>query len=73
MIDGSHLNAAGGYAEGRVLNSSLEFLNKGWWDVGEPNGSCICEKRPDKRHIGDKYGFRTSRNIEDVKYGVRPE
>ena len=29
MIDRGHLNAASGYAEGRVLDS-LEFLNKGW-------------------------------------------
>ena len=29
VIDRSHLNAAGGYAEGRVLES-LEFLNKRW-------------------------------------------
>ena len=28
-IDRGHLNAVGGYAEGRVLDS-LEFINKGW-------------------------------------------
>ena len=44
VIDRGPLNTAGGYAEGRVLDS-LEFL-----DVGEPNGSCIHEKGL----IGDK-------------------
>ena len=29
VIEKDHLNAAGGYAEGRVLDS-LELLNKGW-------------------------------------------
>ena len=29
VFDGGHFNAAGGYAEGRVLDS-LKFLNKGW-------------------------------------------
>ena len=42
VIDGGHLNAAGGYAEGRVLDS-LEFLNQGWSGVSEPNWSCIHE------------------------------
>ena len=45
-IDRGHLNkAAGGYAEVRVLDS-LEFLNKGWCGVDEPNGSCMYEKGP---------------------------
>ena len=56
VIDRVHLNAAGGYAEGKVLDS-LEFLKKGWWGVEKPNGSFIHEKGPDKGHIGDKYGF----------------
>ena len=44
----------------------------GWRGVGEPNGSCIHEKAPDKRHIGDKYGFLlltavgTSKGLENV-------
>ena len=29
VIDRSHLNTAGGYVEGRVLDS-LKFLEKGW-------------------------------------------
>ena len=70
MIDRGHLNAAGGYADGRVLDS-LEFLNKGRLCVGEPNGSCISEKGL----IGYKYGFLlltsvgTSKNFEDVDTG----
>ena len=40
VIDRGHLNAAGGYAEGRVLDI-LEFLNKGWRGVWEPNGRKI--------------------------------
>ena len=56
MIDRSNPNTAGGNSEGRVL-ASLEFLNKGWRDVGEPHGSCMHEKGPYKGHIGDKYGF----------------
>ena len=36
VIDRSHLNAAGGYAEGKVLDS-LEFLNKGWRGIRLPN------------------------------------
>ena len=56
VIDRSYPNASGIYAEGRVLNT-LYLLSKGWWGVGEPNRSCIREKRPYKRHIGDKYVF----------------
>ena len=75
-IDISYFNAASGYvnAEGRVLDN-LEFLNWGWRGVGEPNGSCIHEKRPDKGHIGDKCGFLlltpvgTSRGLEDFDTG----
>ena len=37
VIGGGHLNAAGGYAEGRVLDI-LEFLNKGWDGVLNKNG-----------------------------------
>ena len=55
-IDRGYPNAAGGYAEGWVLDN-LEFLNKGWWCVGEQNGNCIYEKGPDKGLIVDKYGF----------------
>ena len=51
-----HLNAAGKYAECRFLNS-LELLNQVWWGVGEPNQSCIQEKRSDKGYIGDKDDF----------------
>ena len=63
-----------GYAEGRVLDG-LKFLNKGWWDIGEPNGSCIHEKIPDKGHIGDKYGYLlltpvgARKGLEDVDTG----
>ena len=32
-------------------------MNEGWRGVGEPNGSCIHEKGPNKELIGDKYGF----------------
>ena len=70
MIDRSHLNAAGGKAEGKVLNS-FKFLNQGWWDVGEPNGSCIHEKGSGKG-IGDMDGFLfltpvgTNKGLEDV-------
>ena len=74
MIDRGHLNTAGGYAEGRVLDS-LEFLDKGWRGVGEPNGSCIHEKELDKGLISDKNGFLllspvgTCRGLEDVNAG----
>ena len=56
VMDRGHLNTAGGYAEGRVLNS-LEFLDKGWLGVRESNWSCMHEKGPDKGFIGDEYGF----------------
>ena len=56
VINRGHLNTAGSYAEGRVVDS-LEILDKGWWDVGEPNVSCIHEKGPDKELIGDGYDF----------------
>ena len=74
LIDIGHLNAAGRYAEGRVLDIS-EFLNKEWRGIGEPNGSCILEKGPDKEHIGDKYDFLlltpvgTSKDLDDVDTG----
>ena len=74
VIDRGHLNRAGGYAEGRDLDS-IEFLNKGWRGIGEPNGSCIHEKGPDKRLIGDKYGLLlltpvgTSKDLEYVDKG----
>ena len=74
VMDRGHSNAADGYAEGRVLNS-LEFLNRGWWGTGEPNGSCIYEKELDKEHIGDMYGFfmltpvGTGKALEDVDTG----
>ena len=54
---------------------SLEFLNKGRWGIGEPSGSCIHEKGPDKKNIGDKYGYLlltpvgTSKGLEDVDTG----
>ena len=70
MIDKGRLNTAGGYVEGRVMDS-LKFMNKGWLGVGEPNGSCIHEKG----HIGEKYGFLmltpvgTSKGLEDVNTG----
>ena len=71
VIDRSHLNAAGGHAEGGVL----DCLNKGWLGVGDPNGSCIHGKGPDEGHIGDKYGFLlptpfdASKGLEDVNTG----
>ena len=40
--------------------------------VGELNGSCIHEKRPDKGHRGDEYSFLsltpvgTSKGLQDV-------
>ena len=74
VIDISHLNADGGYMEGRVLDS-LEFLNKGSLGDIEPNRSCIYEKGPDKGHVGDMYGFllltpvSTSKGLEDVDTG----
>ena len=39
-VSWGHLNTAGGYAQGRVLDS-LNFLNQEWWGVRESNGSCI--------------------------------
>ena len=77
VIDRGYLNAAGGYAEGWVLDS-LEFLNNGQWGVGEPNGSCIHEKGSDKEHIGDRSGFllltpvSTSKGLDDVDTGWSP-
>ena len=74
VIDRDHLNTAGGYAEGRVLDN-FEFLYKGWLDVGEPNQSCIHEEGPDKGLMGDKYGLLlltpvgTSKGLEDVDTG----
>ena len=53
---------------------SFEFPNKGLRDLEKPN-SCICEKGPDKGHIGDKYSFLfltpvdTSNSLEDVDTG----
>ena len=44
VINKQHFNAAGGYAEGRVLDS-LKFMNMGQSVVGEPNGSCIHKKK----------------------------
>ena len=67
-IDRGHLNASGGYAEGRVLDSL-------WSGAGESNGSCIHEKGLDKGHIGDNYGFLlltpvgTSKGLEDIDTG----
>jgi len=44
VIDRGHLNTAGGYAKGRVLDS-LEFLDMGWRGVVEPNESwCVGRK-----------------------------
>ena len=74
MTDRGHLNTASGYAEDRVLES-LEFLNKGCWGVGEPNGSCIHEKGPDNGDIGENYGFLlltpvgTSMGLNDIDTG----
>ena len=57
-----------------ILNI-LEFLNKGWWGDGEPNGSCIHEKGSDTGHICNKYGFLlltpvgTRKGLEDVDTG----
>ena len=48
--------------EGRVLDG-LEFLIKVWRGVGDPNGSCMHEKGPDKGSIGDKYDFTYERFI----------
>ena len=52
VIDRGRYNTAGGYAEGRVLDS-LKFLNEEWLGVGEPNSSSIH----DKGLLGDKYGL----------------
>ena len=53
MIDGSHINLADGYAEGRVLDS-LEFLDQvqGWWNIRETDGSGIHGKGFDKGFVG---------------------
>ena len=74
LIDRGHPNAAGGYVDDRVLDS-LGFLNKRWWGIGEPDGSCIHEKERDKGLLGDKYGFLllttvdTSKALKDVDTG----
>ena len=69
MIDGGYLNAACGYAEGRFLES-LEFLNQGWWGVGETDGSGIHEKELDNGYIGDK-DFDTSLYTEPLYFHVK--
>jgi len=77
VINRDHLNASGGYADGRILES-IEFLDKGWRGVGEPNGNCMHEKGPAKGHICDKYGVLlptpvgTSKSLEDVDTGSGP-
>ena len=69
MIDRGHLDAAGGYAEGKVLDK-LEYMKKGWRGVEEPNASCILKKG----HI-DESGFLlltpvgSSKDLEDVDTG----
>ena len=74
MIDKGHLNAAGGYVEGRVLDS-LEFLKQGLGGARKLNGSGIHAKGYDKELIGDKDGFLlltpvgTSKGLEDVDTG----
>ena len=39
-----------------------------WIGVGEPNGSCIHEKRLDKEYIGDKISFRLLIDFQLIKY-----
>ena len=77
VIDRGHLNATGGYAEGKYLGN-LEILNKGWCGIREPNGSYMHKKGPNKGHIRDKYGFLLLtpvgiiRSLEDVDTGLSP-
>ena len=40
MVNGTHLHAAGGYAEGRILDA-LKFQNGGRGSVGEPNSGSV--------------------------------
>ena len=47
MVNGTHLHAAGGKTEGRILDS-LEFLDGGRGSIGEPDWGSVGEKGPDK-------------------------
>ena len=53
MVNGTHLHAAGGYAEGRILDT-LEFLNGGGGRVGEPDWGSIGKEGTDEGFESDK-------------------
>ena len=50
VIDRAHPKAAGGYTEGRVLDS-LDFLNKGWCEVLGNQMGAACMKRDQIKDI----------------------
>ena len=56
IVDGSHLHAAGDYAEGRVLDS-LEFLDHRSWGVWKPYRRGVYDKVPDKGFVGNEGWF----------------
>ena len=56
MVNGTHLHAAGGYAEGRILNT-LEFLNGGGGRVGEPDWGSVGKKGTDEGLESDEEGL----------------
>ena len=47
MVNGTHLHAAGGNTEGRILYA-LEFLNGGGGSVGEPDWGGVSEEGTDE-------------------------
>ena len=64
VIDRGYVNAAGGYAEGGVLDS-FEFLNKGWSDVVD------LQTRDDRSNqIVDWYSFCDSAQFFFISRGA---
>ena len=74
MVNGTHLHAAGGYAEGRILDA-LEFQNGGRGSVGEPNWGSVGEQGANEGLVGDEEGLfllaprGASKSTEDVEAG----
>ena len=43
MGDGRHLNVAGGYSEGGILDS-LDSIEGRGWGIGKPDWGAVCEE-----------------------------
>ena len=56
IVNGTHLHTAGGYAEGSVLDT-LEFLDGGGGDVGEPDSGVVGEGERDEEFVCEDKGL----------------